>query len=93
MADASGKLGLGLREQFDPTFAAAIFPYCAFFPVSLLVFAFSTAATGTCMVLLGRNSASWPYICRTSTEFLVFAYVVDILLLYSPDPRQPGSVL
>ena len=51
MAYAYGDMRVCLREQRRHTFAAAIFPYCAFFPVSLLVFAFSTAATGTCMVL------------------------------------------
>ena len=31
------------------TLAAMMFPYCAFFPCSRLVFACSTAATGTCI--------------------------------------------
>lgn len=42
------------------TFAAAMFPYCAFFPVSLLVLAFSTAATGTCMLLWGTPQCRSP---------------------------------
>ena len=31
------------------TFAAMMFPYCAFFPCSRFVLACSTAATGTCI--------------------------------------------
>ena len=67
MADLEDSRGRVQKEGPEvKTLAAAMFPNCAFFPVSRFVLAFNTAATGTCMMeadggcstLLGPRCAS-----------------------------------
>ena len=58
------------EAEYGLAFAAAILPYCAFFPVSLLVLAFSTAATGTCIVCSGCAAAHFQ-----TTDCLIGVYL------------------
>jgi hypothetical protein len=50
--------------------AAAMFPYCAFFPVSRLVLAFNTAATGTC-ILMEAAQRCWDLDAFSSVCYII----------------------